>query len=706
MIADDNPVALFVCLSILGFGMVVSPGAASAALSDEEEVVDYAAEFFQQYAPDTALDMIRQLPGFQIDDGGDKRGFGGAAGNVLIDGRRPSAKQDPPSAILRRIPAAIVESIELIRGQVRGLDSQGHSVLANILLQEDAPAAVRWDASFRKHSNVTPIRGEGSISISDRWQAVDYSAGISGFRATFGDEGIQSVYDGSGSITERRYDDAMVVNLTGNAYLNASAWLGATLLNANASVGYTDRDELLTSNRVPAIGNLAARDVFFGDKMTTRHFELGLDAERALTNNVLGKAIFLLYGSGQEKTNDQRTIELTGDQSLFRVADSMRDTTEAISRMELDWSRWANHAIQADFEVAYNMLDNSLARLDDTGNGPVAIPVPGANARVEELRFDMLVQDTWSVSAWSLNYGLGVETSTISQSGDANQKRRFFFLKPQAMVTWAPLQTQQTRLRVAREVAQLNFNDFVSATVFLDDDLALGNPDLQPESTWISELTHERRLGDLAVVSLTAFHHWIADVQDLLPITSQFEAPGNIGDGRRWGLEMQSTVPLEALGWTGARMDIKGRWQDSSVTDPVTGERRNLTAAGGFSGVPTTLPFRNENEYAYSINYRQDFQDSRIAWGWGVTERGERPRFKVNELDVYNEEDPVVDLFIETTRWWDIKIGFDINNLLDLTASRERTVYTGRRGISPVGRREIREYSVGRRYSLSISGSF
>ena len=47
----------------------------------------------------------RRVPGFTLDDGGDKRGFGGAAGNVLINDRRPSTKQDSPSAILNRISA-------------------------------------------------------------------------------------------------------------------------------------------------------------------------------------------------------------------------------------------------------------------------------------------------------------------------------------------------------------------------------------------------------------------------------------------------------------------------------------------------------------------------------------------------------------------------------------------------------------------------
>lgn len=674
--------------------------------SVEDEVVDYPHTFFEKYEPDTALDMVLQLPGFQIDDGGEKRGFGVAAGNILINDRRPSAKQDPPSAILRRIPASIVERIELIRGQIGTIDTQGHSVVANVILAESYPASFRWDASLRKHSNVEPLRGEASISISDRWKSIDYSAGVNAFRATFGDEGTEDILDGIGSITEKRFDDSFVVNRTGNAHLNASSWIGETLVSLNTSLGYVDRDEEFHSHRVPQGAVDAFHEALFGDQMITRSFEIGLDGERALGDGLAGRAILLLQGSRQDKLNDERTIQADGEQTLFRVADSTTDTTEAIARVELDWAGWADHIVQVSVESAFNTLDNALLRTDDMGAGPVIVDVPGANGRVEELRFDVLLQDTWLLGDWTFNYGLGAETSTIAQSGDANLERDYFFLKPQLQVTWSHSQGEQTRFRLVREVAQLDFNDFVSATVFLDDDLALGNPNLKPESTWTSQVTHERRFGELAVVSFTAFHDWIADVQDLLPITSEFEAPGNIGDGRRWGFELQSTIPLEWASLAGARLDLAARWQDSSVVDPVTGEERELGAQGGFAHVPTVLPFRDENEYAYSIDFRQDFPAMELAWGWAVKERAERPRFKVNELDVYDEKDPVIDLFMETTRWWSVKLGFEINNLLDLTALRNRAIYTGRRGLSTIGRREIERYSLGRRFILTISGSF
>ena len=73
----------------------------------------FTPDFFTTYAPVTALDMVKRIPGFSISEGEGRRGFGENAGNVLIDGDRPSTKSDDVWTMLSRIPASQVEYIEL-----------------------------------------------------------------------------------------------------------------------------------------------------------------------------------------------------------------------------------------------------------------------------------------------------------------------------------------------------------------------------------------------------------------------------------------------------------------------------------------------------------------------------------------------------------------------------------------------------------------
>ncbi len=55
------------------------------------------------------------------------------AATILIDGRRPSSKQDTLEEVLKRIPARAVDHIELIRSGGAGFDMQGHAMIANVV---------------------------------------------------------------------------------------------------------------------------------------------------------------------------------------------------------------------------------------------------------------------------------------------------------------------------------------------------------------------------------------------------------------------------------------------------------------------------------------------------------------------------------------------------------------------------------------------
>ncbi len=668
----------------------------------QQRVVEYRAQFFDRYQPITALDMVRQLPGFQLDDGSGDRGFGNVVGNILINDRRPSAKEDTPSKILERIPASIVKHIDLIRSQVRGIDLQGQPIVASIMLRDDVPAASRWELSVRKTMGTSPLTPFASISRSDLWRGIEYNAGLEARRPAFGDQGTVNVQDANGATTELRFEDRTGSRQQASGNLHGSVWLDETLFRFNTEIGINNLDEQNISRREPQAPGSDPRTEFFDDEIDVLQFELGADVERELTSDLVGKAILLHIREDEQALFSQQSVDVAGNQTRNRVADSDSVKTESIIRVELDWARLPNHAVQINLEGAFNVLDNRFNLIEDSGGGPMPVPVPGANVRVEEIRWDLLLLETWSSARFVLDYGLGAEQSTLSQSGDVNQERSFFFLKPRAVLTHSSGLGKLTRLRLEREVSQLDFDDFVSATVFQDDDLALGNPDLRPETTWVAEVSHERRFGELGVVKLTAFHHWISDVQDLLPLTPMFEVPGNIGDGRRWGAILETTVPLDSLGLTGARLEFQARWQDSTVVDPVTLGDRVLS---GRTESRRPLPFDGENEYAFTLDFRQDFSAARVAWGWDLRTRAERPLFKVNELDIYDEGEEL-NIFIETTRWFGLKIRLHGQNLLNMSLLRDRTVFIGERRLSSVDFRELHDSTDGRRVIFSLSGSF
>jgi hypothetical protein len=107
----------------------------------DQGISTYHASFFADSRPATAYDMVSRLPGFSLDTGTSARGFAGTAGNVLVDGARPTAKTDDLSSILTRIPAASVDHIDVIHGGAPGIDMQGQTVVANVVRRKGASAA-------------------------------------------------------------------------------------------------------------------------------------------------------------------------------------------------------------------------------------------------------------------------------------------------------------------------------------------------------------------------------------------------------------------------------------------------------------------------------------------------------------------------------------------------------------------------------------
>ncbi len=672
--------------------------------TDDAQVVSYPAEFFDRYRPNTALDMVNQLPGFQLDDGTDNRGFASAVGNVLINNRRLSVKQDVPSATLSRIPASQVARIDLVRGQGNGIDLQGQSVVANVFLKRESATSVRWEA-YIEQNNTADLKPAGSISLSSTWNEIEFITGVDMERNTSGYYGTEREFDGNDILLlegpESSSEDGIQLN---GIFLNASTMIGDTTTHLNAKFNTADSHYERPSSQTEQATGTLFEEFIIDDRLTTQ-YELGLDAERELFDSMTGKFIFLMIDRTVDSSSSRTNSNNIDGQTLLRIADTVTDSKENIYRLEFDWQPFANHLIQANFEGAFNIIDRSLVQTDDRGAGPVNIDVPGSNSRVEENRGDFQVIDNWSLGDYELDYGLGVETSSVQQTGDEEQSRNFTFIKPLATLTYSPSSEQQSRLHVIREVTQLNLDDFVSATVFEDDDLALGNPDIKPETTWIAEASHERRFDEISVIKLTAFHHWISDVLDLLPLSDDFEAPGNIGKGKRWGLEFQGTLPLESVGLTGSKLELTLRWQDSSVTDPMTGNTRMLSGEGGQNAYRTLTNRNKNNKYFIGLDYRQDFEAARVAWGWSVAERAERPLYKVNEFEVLTE-DIAVDAFIETTRWFGLKIRFDAQNISDDASVRDRTIYTGRRSLTAIDTFLTNARHNGRRLVLSVSGTF
>ena len=144
------------------------PGAAAYAQTQSKPFVTaYPSGYFTGSHPSSAMEMVTLLPGFRFDEGNSSvRGYGGAIGNVLIDGRPPASKQDTLSDTLKRIPSNSVGHVELMRPGVAGIDMQGYALLANVVRKVSTAPRIRLEAEYMQypHGKSAP-KWAGEISL-------------------------------------------------------------------------------------------------------------------------------------------------------------------------------------------------------------------------------------------------------------------------------------------------------------------------------------------------------------------------------------------------------------------------------------------------------------------------------------------------------------------------------------------------------------
>ncbi|MEM8550122.1 MAG: TonB-dependent receptor [Verrucomicrobiota bacterium] len=648
----------------------------------------YEAAFFTRYAPVTALDMVNNLPGFAIDDGDtDTRGFGGAAGNVIVNGARISAKSEAPSDILGRIPAADVERIEVIRGQVGGLDLRGQNVVANVIrLGGAASGAYTAGAQTYDPSGGFYPYGELSYSIAPSKSQVTVALAASQFKSLR--ELDERLFGSDGLLDEDRIEISDEDGEEYSATVNASTDWRGTRLSANLATSYFISEGGETSRRFPVSADPFT--LFQGDSDRFIRDEIGFDAARPLSQNWRGKIIGLYRNNDYTELGSLIRGPLGEPGTVEARTRRNSLTEERIGRLELDFSGWADHTIEINFEATNNTLESRFSLDAVEGDALVPQPVPGAESDVEESRYDLLISDSFQIGEVSVDAALGWEDSTIAQEGGFTEDRSFFFWKPSLAMSYSPSDQSQWRVRALRNVGQLDLQDFVSTADLGDMELALGNPQLSPETTTTVDVSYELRGTGLGIGSITLFHDWIDDVNDLLPLSGVLEVPGNIGSGTRAGFRGEATLPLDGIGLINGRMDASAQWQTSSVDDPLTALSRALS---------------DERQWEANIQIRQDLQAQRLAWGVLLFARDKFPQYGLDEID-FRGQRADMDVFIETRAIDGLRIRLTIEDLLRDGESRDRRVFDGDRSIAPLAFREIREQSRARTISLQVSGDF
>ena len=643
---------LLTAASVFGLASAMSsialaqaPAVPAAPAASANGVISFAPDFFAALMPNTALEMVERIPGFELEDGEDLRGFAGAQGNVLIDGVRPASKSDTGSTVLQRTPATRVERIDLIRGGAGGIDMQNYAVVVNVVLKPEAAREHIVTVEpylFEGGPEMYRLRYEFSSSKDGRKWGVQLGQGV-GI-----DDGT-----GPGRLTRRRADGSLISDEPmetdfkgGGQYLRGN-WAGPVLGGRLELTGSLD-DDFWRSSAAFGQNDRYRRSDYREDELSG---DIGARYERRFANNLRLEARLI------QNLEDGESVERSRGFGAEQVFTADYQSGESIARASLRWEGSPKLTLEGGGEAAYNFLDTKQ-RFTIGGE---AVPLPSASVKVEEKRGEMFAQAIWRPRADLVVDGIvRVERSVISQSGDATSEKTFTFVKPRVVATWTPIKNNQFRFRFERELGQLDFDDFAASAALDNDQVFGGNVDLEPEQRWISEFVYERRFWGDGVVSLTLRHDEIIDAIDQIPLPDDLSATGNIGDGTLNRVAINLTLPLERFKVPGGRLVVNTKWDRTEVIDPTTGDKRRIS-------------WVEHNRHL--VSFTQDLPRWKLTYGIDYIPPFKRVRFRPDEtvrmevnnyLQVYAEYKPKPDLAIRVmvTRWEDFPF--------------ERTIYADR----------------------------
>jgi hypothetical protein len=625
---------------------------AEPATSTPSAMLDYPASYFAGEQLNTAYDMVTRLPGFVFTDTNrQQRGYAGSMGNVFINGAPPASKTDVLSDVLKRISIGDVDHIEVIRGGAPGIDMQGLTVIANVILKAGGSHVIVTLA------NTTYGDGHNgpaaSVEFTGEWDNKTYDLQLSRINTLNDDSAGNGIgittHPGQGVVIDgshRRGAEKVGWGLNGSG--------GQPLFDGTLSATLVLQETIYNS----AVIYDAPGQADFPANEKLRNAELGGNWDRHFGATELN---LVMLQRLQRDQNDNASITPGQDQLFHSVADS----GESILRTTLRYLWSADLMLEGGVEGDYNFLNGASSYVS---NG-TPILLPGANPSVNEKRGEAFLQSSWKISPeWSLEAGVRGEFSAIAARGVPS--RSFTFLKPRVLVSWSPTEASQFRFRVERTIGQLDFNNFIASTNFSQNGVNAGNENLKPDQHWQFEGDYEYHFWDRGAFVLSITRDYATDLVDYIPIGNGLDGPGNLPKGLLTTYDVEASVPLDRLGITGGTLKPSLVWHDTSTKDPVTGQTRQIS---------------NTRDHNIQIAYLEDIPslNSSLELDMGNMPFG-RDYYRIDQVTHLQLSTPYFGFQWDYKPEPDLDLQFQLSNFIPYVFDITQYNYAGPRNISPL----------------------
>ncbi len=679
---------------------------ARSLVTTTDSRVVYAPAFFSRYAPQTAGDMVRQIPGFTLIGGNrngnnqdDVRGLGQGSGNLLLNGKRVSSKDSGPLELLARIPAENIKHIEILTQGSTELAGQS-GLIVNVVYQETDKASGSWTGKVHVLEDGTKDLG-AELSLAGKLSGLGFSASINRYNDEFPSWGVEEAFDGESVLWELRDETTNYAERGLELGLGVS-WQGdagqtanLNLSSANVNSTYREGSERFEPPGGQDVFGDLSSTVLFASREENNQREIGADYSKKFSVGTW-KIIGLRRYEEYFPNNQFDEIETVGDHYSFQSQTESKET-EAVIRTLFTIEPAKNHALEFALEGVKNTLKTSTRYAEDTGGGYAFFDVAGSDVDVNEDRAEISVQYSRPLrQGWSLQSLVASEYSKISVDAENEDlKRSDSFVRYKGFIALNGMISEKStiRTRLEKTVGQLSFSDFASSKNVNEGTNDGGNTELVPDQTWRVELAYERSFGETDIFTVTAFVEQIEDFISFVPLGDGAESRGNLDQLDRVGIDISATVALDRFGIKGAKLDLLGRFHESRVDDPVTGGEMNFRENG-------------HRPVYYRVSFRQDIASTDIAWGIEIEENSGERRYRLDQISVNDHLWPLAHrLFVEHKNIAGMTGKVEVEDFFGFTYVNSRSFYDGDRNGALSGRESNRRDSPWI-LRLSLTGNF
>ncbi|MDQ0252199.1 outer membrane receptor protein involved in Fe transport [Sphingomonas kyeonggiensis] len=657
--------------------------------ADPNPVLSYDLEYFQKFEPVSVGEMLKRVPGatFTSDvleyDQVQFRGLPGGFTNVLINGRRAPGGESDGTFFVDRIPAELVERIEIVRAPRPDQPSDGVAGTLNVITKESAS----FEGGFGKIGALLNTRDgvfrpsaaaafAGKIGEkTDYWIALNYQkrrnpkskvsyrfddVPVTDDKRFPGDPSKSNyVTDPEFHDFEAQSDTRDGSDLSGSAEITTRFGDGGRL-RLNGFFVDTHRDEDEQSVTLDDASLDFDGVELQKERIKQQTYAITADARVPLSDSFeLG-----LAGGWNQYRENTRTSVFEGDNEND-YSDVDLDEEETLHIKDSEWSG----TLFGNYEAgAFKLKIGSdfLFKTRDGLNDGVLTDI----FRIRENRYSPYARLTYDLGS-SLTIDGGARYEIVDRkvtATTASAKYNTGILNPSLSLRWSPTGADQFRASVARTIRRPDY-DLLSPIEYDetpgDDDTTTGNPDLRNQSAWGVDVGYERRIGGSGIAGVNFFYRDITDLIELVATrdngAGQDFRPQNIGDGQAWGVEFDLSAPLTFLGMPDTGVFANYTYLDSSTTDPFTGEKRRFNA---------------QPHHVYNVGFIQTVKAADVSFGATISGRSKSLESNFDET-VELRYDPDLEAFVEKRIGKHIVLRVSAQNLLDRVKYEEFRKYDG-----------------------------